>query len=80
MDETQKEDLKSCPFMRGSDSKCIEKCAMHTPEGCALVTGKPKASGGECPFRGVNTVQMCTDGCIFFDGGCMMIKKARKSE
>lgn len=79
-DEPQKEDFKSCPFMRGVDSKCSEECAMHTLEGCGLVTGKSKADGGMCPFRGVNTIQKCSEACIFFDEGCMMIKRARKSK
>lgn len=65
---------KRCPFVDGASSLCTNRCCMHVPNGCAIVTGD-HPTAGECPFTKGGYRRICSKECALYDDGCAMIKK-----
>lgn len=64
---------KNCPFRNGINSRCIDNCAMYSPDGCTLIRsfeGKAhrETAGKYCPISS----RSCGDMCEFYNNGCVL--------
>ena len=61
-DEPPRERRRDCPFLRGSDPECNEKCTFFFEGGCNRSTA---TAGKRCPVSGF----ACGDECMMFNNG-----------